>query len=510
MNKYWSNEDDKKVGYTSDQPPYQPRPDAGEREENDTPKAFSVGRRLDRYNTAPPPSRKPIETNQYGGDRSAFIAEEMNTDHKPGEMRFAPPPKFSETYGETYKPTQQGQLQFGDGYQVQSERTQQPHGKGHKKRGFVVFLIVLLVLALIGGGAYLFRHEILRMVGDVFGEEVMWKISPTAAPVEEAVDIPAYVEAAAPQAKGSAMQEIEAVTEGVALDTYRVTDENIVLRDETSIGGTYDYYVFSADSGRLLGYYEDVRNFSVCAQDIFYINEEPYLVTSAGYPLVNLEEYGRIAGADVVLYPMINQWAIIADKQGTTYNFVGMNGELISNLWFSKTFPFTADTTLGYVDTGNLVDPQTRYALYLLYQDGGTKRLDYMANTDAVLQCTCGMAFMQNGDMHSQDEDLTYVLHTDAAAAYVNCGALVVRDPDTQLYGLFVDGVQQYPFTFDSIEPMASDLQWTEYETGYVKQYAVTGETYPLPRSYSFVLKSGDTKQIVSIASASEYPIVFD
>jgi hypothetical protein len=129
---------------------------------------------------------------------------------------------------------------------------------------------------------------------------------------------------------------------------------------------------------------------------------------------------------------------------------------------------------------------------------------------DGVLESVCGMAFMSNGEMRAQDEDLTLIDTTDDAAAYVNCGALAVRDPATMLYGLFVGGVQQYPFAFDEIKPMPSDLAWTETVNGYVRRYTVAGLAYPLPRSYSFILKQGDTEQIVSIAAVSEYPIVLD
>ena len=41
---------------------------------------------------------------------------------------------------------------------------------------------------------------------------------------------------------------------------------------------------------------------------------------------------------------------------------------------------------------------------------------------------------------------MALIANTDDVTAYVNCGALVVRDRETQLYGLFVNGVQQYPY----------------------------------------------------------------
>ena len=513
MNKYWSNEDDEKVSYPSEYPQRDPGADsaaqapvrraAAHRTDERAAAAFSANQSLNRREkrggypdaTAYPPNDGP--------DRSSFIAEELN-DRQRGDVQFAPPPRFSQETPE--RPPEA--YAFGDGYQVRSERAPAAHGGG-RKRGWLTALIVVLVLLLIGCGAYIFRYQILDLVGQVFGEEVVWKIQPTPAPTQTAANVPSYVKSSMPEVKTRASQEIDAVSDGVDMETYTVTDRNVITRTENA-DGTFDYYLFAYDNGRLLGYYEGLEEFIPCGNDIFYIAEDPYLITSRGFSLIDLDAFARSAGDAIILRPMINGWAMVSDAQETLFNYVGENGDLISDLWFAKAFPFTADTTLAYVDTGNVTDAGARYALYLLTQDGETKRLDYTASMDGVLESVCGMAFMENGDMCEQGEALTLVTQTDDVAAYVNCGALVVRDPDTQLYGLFADGVQQYPFAFDSIQPMASDLVWVEYTNGYVSRYAVDGQTYPLPSSYSFVLKSGDTQQIVSIAAVSEYPMVFD
>jgi len=519
MNKYWSNEDDNQVSYNSDRPAPDVRPDdsykrpanpSSSMEPDRANGAFSTGRRLDRYqNRDQSAAQQTSQTPNYGGDRSAFISEEMNTARQQKEeMQFAPPPKFSQQ-AEANQPLPDFYSYAEDGYEVRTERQAAAQNGKSRRHGWRIALVILLVLGIIGGGVYLFRYQILDLVGEVFGQEVVWKIMPTAAPTDEPSDIPAYVESTAVQAKTKSIKAIEEIADGLPMETYIVTDENIVQQAENQ-DGTFDYYLFAADDGTLLGYYEGLTDFILCAQDIFYMRQSPYLITAQGYPLVKLSSYARSAGENVVIYPMVNGWALIADCNATMFNFVGTDGGLISDLWFAKAFPFTADTTLGYVDTGNVTDTQTRYALYLLYQNGETERLSYEASIDTVLESVCGMAFMQDGGMYRQEDGLTYLLQTDEAAAYVNCGALVVRDPETQLYGLFVDGVQQYDFEFDSIKPMTSDLQWTAYENGYVTRYAVAGETYPLPRSYSFILKKGDTQQIVSIAASSVYPIVFE
>lgn len=511
MNKYWSNEDDKKVSYVAEQPPRRVRAGDGEGAVSRT----SAPRQADGEPAAPYAPRReqgrraegerfleeaePRRT--YGPDRSTFLSGEPDGDRRP-DTQFAPPPKFARQADDPSVWRPQEPAAYAEGYQVRSE---QKRGG----RGFLIFLIVVLVLLLIGGGAYIFRYQILDLVGQVFGQEAVWKIMPTPAPTAAVTDAPAYVEAAKPDVKTRTQQEIQAVTGDLPLETYAVTGSSVLLRSPNA-DGTADYYLFAADTGRLQGYYEKLRELVTCSDDVFYISESPYLITSGGYPLVDPASFTRSAGGAVEIKPMINGWAIVAGVDGQKYNYVGADGALISDLWFAKAFPFTFDTTLAYVDTGNLTDPASRYALYLLRTDGVTKRLSFAPDMNGVVESLCGMAFMQNGEVRAQTEELPLVANTDDAAAYVNCGALVVRDAETKLYGLFVDGVQQYPFAFDSIEPMRSDLTWEEAADGYVRRYAVANQAYPLPRSYSFVLKQGDTVQIVSIAAASEYPAVFD
>lgn len=511
MNKYWSNEDDKKVSYIAEQPPRNVRASESvkrpvqrvlsQRADDDTTGSFYAAQRLNRDEGRDDFPEEPAPKHSHRSDRSTFISDEIGEPQRE-ETQYAPPPKFQQPQDAAgWQPA--APYAYADGYQVRSE-----HPRGHR-RGFLIFLIVVLVLLLIGCGAYIFRYQILDLVGKVFGEEVMWKLSPTPAPTEAVTAAPAYVESPRQDVKIRAKQEIDAVAGGLNMKSYTVTDHSVVMQSENP-DGTSDYYLFAADTGRLLGYYEKLKQFVACSADVFYIGEDPYLITSQGFPLVDPASFVRSAGGDVKIQSMINGWATVSDLKGTAFNFVNGDGTLISDLWFAKAFPFTADTTLAYVDTGNLSNPESRYALYLLRLDGETKRLNFAPNMDNVLDSVCGMAFTQSGDMLRQDEALALVANTDDTAAYVNCGALVVRDSQTKLYGLFVNGVQQYPFAFDSIEPMPSDVVWAEVVNGFVRRYAVEGKTYPLPSSYSFILKQGDTEQTVSIAAVSEYPIVFD
>ncbi|MBE0600997.1 MAG: hypothetical protein IH607_04360, partial [Firmicutes bacterium] len=283
----------------------------------------------------------------------------------------------------------------------------------------------------------------------------------------------------------------------------------IVMSNENQ-DGSYDYYLFDYDTGRLLGYYDGVTELIPCGKNVFHIDAAPYLITSRGFPLADMEALARSAGGDVTISPMVNGWAMVRSADETKLNYIGEDGKLISSLWYAKAFPFTADTTLAYVDTGNITGTDNRYALYMLYRDGTTKRLHYVPDTDGFIQSVCGLAFTPDGEMHTQDEALSFVMTTDQATAYVNCGALVARDPETGLYGLYVDGVLKYPFEFDSIAPMASVLQWEDTQVGYVTLRTVAGISYPLPRSYNFILRKGDSEQIETIAAVNVYPVILN
>jgi len=505
MNKYWSNEEDNKVSYVTERPVRTPRanggaytPNAGAAPEQADNSAFSYSKGLNRRDGGEEAGAQKNAVPQYGPDRSSFISGEANARRRRGDQ-YNKPPQYTMS-------DSRGNPPYDGGYQVRSEYTP-PSGGGGRGRFWFKFFIAILVLAIIGSGAYLFRYDILTLVGNVFGEEAVWKFMPTPTPTAAVSDEPAYVSSTEIEVKTQAAKEINAVTGDLDLESWAVTEQNIVLREETQ-DGSFDYYLFAYDSGRLLGYYEGLVDFVPCSKYVFYIAEEPYLITSRGFPLADLEALERSAGSAVTISPMVGGWAIVKDAAGTMLNFVGEDGNLISNIWYCKAFPFTGDTTLAYVDTGNLSG--NRYALCLLHRDGEAERLQYVGDTDGIMESVCSMAFTSDGEMLLQDEALTTMMTTDDVTAYVNCGALSVRDPETGLYGLFVDGVQQYPFAFDSIEPAPSDLTWEAVENGYVTRCAVVNKSYPLPRSYSFILRKNDTEQTISIAAVSVYPILFD
>jgi len=235
----------------------------------------------------------------------------------------------------------------------------------------------------------------------------------------------------------------------------------------------------------------------------------PYLINSQGRALVDTARYAQAVGDDPVLGPMINGWALISDPYGSTYNYINADGEVLSTLWFAVAYPFTGNATLAYVDTGNVTDPEARYTLYELTPDGGMDLWRHTADTEDVLGCACGVACMADGELILLDGQQTVLCETDDVSVYADCGAVVARDPQTGLYGLYVGGELHDDFLYDSIAPNAADGPLWQGETnGMYTQYTVAGVDYPLPLSHYFQFTGNGTQETVALSTVSVYPLL--
>ena len=375
------------------------------------------------------------------------------------------------------------------------------------------WIIALLIIAVLGAAAYLKRDWVLEKLKPLLGEAAVESVNLA---VNEAVGIAktpvtGYDPAPAIQINDQAKKGIHAVAGSLDLETYAVTANNIVARVETS-ANQYDFYLFSAKNGQLLGYYEGLAadGLTVCQNDIFYITQSPYLINDEGLPLINASQYQQSVGADAVLGPMINGWAILSDAKQTTFNLINAKGELLSKLWFAKVYPFTGNATIAYVDTGNVADAAQRYTLYEIDRQGEMKLWRHAADMNDVFGCACGVAVMKTGELILLDGKQTTLCTTDEASAYVDCGAMVVRDTQTGKYGLYVNGEQHYGFEYDSIAPVMSDIRWDSTNNGFYRQYTASGITYPLPLSHYFTLKKGESQEMVALSTASVYPLLLN
>jgi hypothetical protein len=454
----------------------------------------------------PNPYARPAE--EPAGARSERFAPPVRLDGRasaPQEPPVASPKPSPNVYHTQKNRGEETARTRGDAYRVEAET---PSGVKPKKHRLRRLLIALLVLALLGSVAYLERDWLTETLAPLFGGNTLEMERPSAQGAQQPTTL-GYDPAPSLTISDKAKKGINAVAGKIGLKAFAVTASNIVARTATG-NGVYDYYLFAAADGKLLGYYEGLsaNDFLVCPDDIFYANTSPYLMNAQGRALFSTGRYVQSVGEHPVLGPMINGWALICDADYTTYNYLDSKGDAISSLWFSQAYPFTADSTLAYVDTGNLADTENRYALYVLSQDGSETLWKHAPDMSGVLGCACGVACLSDGELILLNAQRTVLCQTDDVAVYADCGAVVARDAQSGQYGLFVNGEQHYDFAYDSIAPVASpDIDWQQETHGFYKLYTVSGSPYPLPLSHYFQLKKGEQTELVALSTASVYPL---
>ena len=472
--------------------------------------------------TANPYARPPADAADGVGDLSA---------------RFAPPLKFELPYThitepedvppaapaqpnvyQTRRPTVQQEIAQGFDPMVRNEdyhlvEDAAPARRRRRARVLRRWLLALLVIAVLGGATYLGRDWLLTQARSLLGndavETVNQMMNQAIGNHEQAVQ--GFDPAPALQAGEAAKRGINAVAGNLELESYAVTEENVVARS-LNADGTYDYYLFAAKDGQLLGYYERIADngFLVCPDHAFYVTESPYLINSKGLPLIDASRYQQAAGADAVLGSIIGGWSIISDRQGKAFNFINADGDTLSALWFSKVYPFTGSMTLAYMDTGNVTVPEERYALYTLTRSGEMKLWKHAPDMEDVVGCAAGMALMANGDLVRLETKPSVLFQCDEVTVYADCGAVVARDSQTGKVGLFVHGELHYDFAYDSITPIAAEIQWQGEAQGAFRLLKVTGMPYPLPLSHYFALQKDDAQEMVALSSISVYPMLLD
>ena len=466
---------------------YRRRDVAGAREDDARESAFA----------APPKLQVPV--------RGAARAAEAPLDEL--ELDAAPQPTVN--YYQTALPHQEQRYLPNDpyeGYQV-VDTDEPPRKKRRRKRVRRRLITLAIVLAVLGGGAYLGRDWLAQQWRALSGGATTGGAQQAVTADAPAEAVKAYDPAPALEPGENAGAAIDAITGGLEMETFAVTGSNIVKRVPRD-DGTHDYYLFT-DTGMLVGYYEGIPagGFVVCENDCFYVSEPPYLIGSDGQALLKLESFVPYTGSLPVLEPLQNGWAIIRDEQGTQFNYVTADGELLSTLWFAKAFPFLGSQTLAYVDSGNPDAGEERYSLYIIDQSGSAQVWKRTGNMNDVVGVACDMAYLQTGELIRLSAPDAPLCVTDELIAYVDCGAVVARDPQTGLYGLFVRGEQHYDFAYQSIQPVPCELTWSEATTGQFTCCAVSGASFPQPLSHYFALvRDGQTERI-ALSTGSTYPI---
>lgn len=392
------------------------------------------------------------------------------------------------------------------GYQVR-EDSHPRRKKKKKKHTLRNLLIVLLILALLLGGAWLMREQLLALLGvpaflpQATEEPFVAVVTPE--PVK------AYAAAPAAEIADRTRSAISRLSGSVEMETHIVTDSHIVTRNLRK-NGAYDFYLFTAAEGRLLCYFEGLGAEDMIPQQdgSFYVAQAPYLIAPNGSALIRTADLEAQLNEKLILHPLYNGWAVAESEADGSANYLNLSAQPLSSLWFSRTFPFTGTHTLAYVDTGATAQ---RYLLYVLGTDGSMSRwiaADDM--TDAVV-CALGIAYMNDGSLYRLPDTSAALMVSPEVHAYLDCDALIVRDPSSGKYGLFVHGEQHYDFVYDSIRPVESDIQWAEKTLsgagGSFTLHAVTGCSYPQPLSHSFLLEKGEQREYVALSTQSSCPI---
>ncbi|NLV59240.1 MAG: hypothetical protein GXY67_10815 [Clostridiales bacterium] len=391
-------------------------------------------------------------------------------------------------------------------YQVEV-RSEKAPARRHKRRTGRRILAAVCALAVLAGGAYLSRDWILQQIALLTGAEPVnaYQQGETGA---SPVSAKGYDPAPATRLGRKAQQGIAAISGTLQLEPVAVTADNVLARTPVS-EGLYDYYLFAGADGRLLGYFDGLSAADCIAQpnDIFYVNQAPYLLNEQGKALIRPAAYEQAAGKDAVLGPLANGWSVIHNAQGTRFNYINAQGEMLSTLWFCRAFPFWGDHTLAYVDTGNLAKPQERFALYVLSKDGRMDFWRHAADTDEVVDTACDLALLSTGELVRLSDRIT-VAEVEEVAAYLDCNAVVAKERESGQYGLFVSGEQHYDFAYEQIAPIACEIEWAQGGEGSWKNHAVTGAPYPQPLSHYFRLKRAQGEEQVALSTTSCCPVL--
>ena len=399
-----------------------------------------------------------------------------------------------------------------DGYQVKTEERRAPAKRRRKKRRLRQALIGLAAAAAVIIGAVI-------LLGQQQPQSIQEQGGFTPVVTTTPQPIRAYDVAPAMAVSGKADEAITQISGPVEMATCAVTQDNVLTRSMRA-DGLFDYYLFASD-GRLLAYFDKLPEGGMFPMKDggFYTGMEPWLVSEEGTGMIPLESLEQTIGSAVTLRPLMNGWARVIADDGES-NLINREGQLLSRLWFSRSFPMTGTESVAYVDTG-VEGSATRYTLYVLDGKGAGNTVKWQdaADDQGVVACALGMVYMQSGELYQlsrllKDPAAEPLCLTSNVRFYTDCAAMVVQDAVSGKYALYVNGEQHYDFVYDSILPVESDVRWQAdiltSTTGQAMVLAVTGASYPQPLSHYFVLTRDGAQEYVALSTVTNCPILLD
>lgn len=449
----------------------------------------------------------PIHLNYYGYESQLAATQEPEEETPTGNVYR--PRKATWADEERQDAITQSEL----GYQVHADEAPVRKKKKKKKKRHTLrnVLLILFLLAVLAVAVLVLWEPIMEWLH----EEEILPIA-TEEPFQAVVTpnpVKAYNAAAAVEMADTTTQAIRQLSGTLEMEPHIITDSHVVMRNRRS-DGSYDFYLFTAPEGRLLCYFEGLgpQDMIPLEDGGFYVAQAPYLISPNGSALISTASMEAALGESMRLHPLYHGWAAVESEEDA--NYINQSGQVLSTLWFSRTFPFTGEYTLAYVDTGSTVDADQRYLLYVLGVDGTMSRWLATAHMEDAVAAAGGMAYMANGDLYALPDTSAPVLNSPCIDAYLDCDAMVVQDGQTGKYGLLVHGEQHYDLVYDDIRPVESDITWGQRTLSApgatFTVHAVEGESYPQPLSHSFVLEKDGQREYVALSTSSSYPIRLD
>ena len=310
----------------------------------------------------------------------------------------------------------------------------------------------------------------------------------------------------------TALENVAALAGEVPMEPVVSDDESLILK--TPLGdGLSDFYLFSADQGKLLCYFERLREEEAFLQKDGnpYFAQSPYVVLSDGSPLIEEDFLKENYGEKAVLHPFYGDWAVV--DNGSEETFVSRTGEQFSNLRYCKLYPFTGKYTLGYVDSGSA--GEQRYSLHLLGEDGSWKLWFTAGDTGDVLLCCLDYAFLKNGDVYRLPDLSQPVFHSEDIRVYPDFETVVYRVEETGTYTLLIGGESYYEPVYTAISPVSGgDLSWKAVSFGgenvSLELCGIAPASQGKALSYSFQLEKTDGQEYISLSVTHTYPLLRD
>lgn len=391
-------------------------------------------------------------------------------------------------------------------YQPVSEKSFRKEKNGKKWLWWILFVVAGVFVVIL-----FFSPKITNNIEEEDKTEETF--SPTQTVLIQATpEISAYRDMPEAVLNTNAQAAILSLAPGLQFDQMQINSQNVLVGQMTE-QSLYDYYLFSADKGRLIAYFENIPKDGAFFQENgdLYVRQPPFVMTPEGKAVIRSKLLEDGFGEHAVLHPFYHGWAAVEDSDRGEWNFLNASGDRYNNMEYARVFPFSGQYTVAYLDTGNVGND--RYLVFILDSSGVVSRWKTADTVDDIVVSLNNMAYTQNGELYNLVDFSTPMLSSSSVTFYPNFDAMVVQDASTSKYSLYIHGKLYYDCEYFSIQPMPSDLPWkTIGWSGNGNRVLVcaldTCMTNP-PSACSFALQGEKETEYVSLSLTSRDPLLY-